>query len=154
MSCASWMGRALLFRVASGTKLLGVSSKHDILAHTTTTHSNCLLYPSTDDCRQQLFLLVFTPFYTLPEFLVFFTRRLCRTVGCSRPKCVFLTKCKGARESVLQWQQTLHSVHCLLDTIVNSVKWIVFKQIFLLSSLYNFSATVVPLWSICETPRV
>ena len=31
MSCASWMGRTLLFRVASGTKLLGVSSNHGIL---------------------------------------------------------------------------------------------------------------------------
>ena len=30
MSCGSWMGRTLLFRVASGTKLLGVSSNHDI----------------------------------------------------------------------------------------------------------------------------
>ena len=30
MSCASWMGRTLLFRVASGTKLLGVSSNHDL----------------------------------------------------------------------------------------------------------------------------
>ena len=30
MSCASWMGRTLLFRVASGTKLMGVSSKHDV----------------------------------------------------------------------------------------------------------------------------
>ena len=30
MSCASWMGRTLLIRVASGTKLLGVSSNHDL----------------------------------------------------------------------------------------------------------------------------
>ena len=30
MSCASWIGRTLLFRVAIGTKLLGVSSNHDI----------------------------------------------------------------------------------------------------------------------------
>ena len=30
MSCASWMGRTLLFRVVSGTKLLGVSSNHDL----------------------------------------------------------------------------------------------------------------------------
>ena len=30
MSCASWMGRTLLSRVASGTKLLGVSSNQDI----------------------------------------------------------------------------------------------------------------------------
>ena len=30
MSYASWMGRTLLFRVASGTKFLGVSSNHDI----------------------------------------------------------------------------------------------------------------------------
>ena len=30
VSCASWMGRTLLFRVASGTKLLGVSSNHDL----------------------------------------------------------------------------------------------------------------------------
>ena len=30
MSCASWMGRTLLFRVASGTKFLGVSSNHDL----------------------------------------------------------------------------------------------------------------------------
>ena len=30
VSCASWMGRTLLFRVASGTKLLGVSSNHNI----------------------------------------------------------------------------------------------------------------------------
>ena len=31
MSCASWMGRTLLFRVASGTELLGVSSNHDLV---------------------------------------------------------------------------------------------------------------------------
>ena len=30
MSCASWMSRTLLFTVASGTKLLGVSSNHDL----------------------------------------------------------------------------------------------------------------------------
>ena len=30
MSSASWLGRTLLFRVASGTKLLGVNSNHDI----------------------------------------------------------------------------------------------------------------------------
>ena len=30
MSCASWMGRTLLFRVASGTKLLGVSSNPNL----------------------------------------------------------------------------------------------------------------------------
>ena len=30
MSCASWMGRTLLFRVVSGTTLLGVSSKHNL----------------------------------------------------------------------------------------------------------------------------
>ena len=32
MSCASWMGRTLLLRVASGTKLLGVSSNYDLLS--------------------------------------------------------------------------------------------------------------------------
>ena len=30
VSCASWMVRTLLFSVASGTKLLGVSSSHDV----------------------------------------------------------------------------------------------------------------------------
>ena len=30
MSGASWMGRTLLFRVASATKLLGVSSNHNL----------------------------------------------------------------------------------------------------------------------------
>ena len=30
MSCASWMGRILLLRVASGTKFLGVSSNHNV----------------------------------------------------------------------------------------------------------------------------
>ena len=32
VSCASWMGMTLLFRLASGTKLLGVSSNHDVEA--------------------------------------------------------------------------------------------------------------------------
>ena len=41
MSCASWMARTLLFIVASGTKLLGVSSTHDLGCFLSSCHRGC-----------------------------------------------------------------------------------------------------------------